>query len=113
MPANATPQKDKIRWEQPGVDIRYARLPFRGQSRFGTYEIVGIGMGLYDVHFTPHGGKKVVLARGVSALRAYYACPKHNKKLLGIAASSAGVNPADSAYPLSLSGWGSIPPERH
>jgi hypothetical protein len=83
MAATDTPNEDMIRWEQPGADTTTWRLPCRGQSRFGTYEIDGPRTGPYDVRFTPHGGAMEVIERGVSARRAYYACPEHNKTLLG------------------------------
>lgn len=84
MAATDTPKEDMIRWEQPGADTTTWLLPYRGQSRFGIYEIDGPRTGPCDVHFTPYGGEMEVIERAVSARRAYYACPEHNKMLLGI-----------------------------
>jgi hypothetical protein len=68
-------------WEQPDVLTSDGTLRTgKGQSRFGTYELVGSG--LYDVQFTPWGGETVVIARRLSKRRVYEACPEHNKELL-------------------------------
>jgi hypothetical protein len=41
MAATDTPKEDMISWEQPGADTSTWRLPYRGRSRFGTYQIDG------------------------------------------------------------------------